>query len=71
MSDNVIQGYSSDIGFREVEWVSEQLGLDKNTVYRYLNDGRLPGLQLGKKWLVEEQGLRDFLRREQRVQTGA
>lgn len=69
MSDNVIQGSSSDIGFREVEWVSEQLGLDKNTVYRYLNDGRLPGLQLGKKWLVEEQGLRDFLRREQRVQT--
>jgi len=49
--------------------VSEQLGLDKNTVYRYLNEGRLPGLQLGKKWLVEEQGLRDFLRREQRVQT--
>lgn len=59
----------SDLGFREVEWVAEQLGLDKNTVYRYLNDGRVPGLQLGKKWLVEEQGLRDFLRREQRQQT--
>jgi excisionase family DNA binding protein len=59
----------SSIGFREVEWVADQLGLDKNTVYRYLNDGRLPGLQLGKKWLVEEHGLRAFLRREQRVQT--
>ena len=60
---------TEDLGFREVEWVSEQLGLDKNTVYRYLNDGRLPGLQLGKKWLIEEDGLRDFLRREQRIQT--
>lgn len=57
------------LGFREAEWVADQLGLDKNTVYRYLNDGRLPGLQLGKKWLVEEQGLRDFLRREQQLQT--
>jgi excisionase family DNA binding protein len=62
-------GQTGDLGFREVDWVSEQLGLDKNTVYRYLNDGRLPGLQLGKKWLVEEQALRDFLRREQRLQT--
>lgn len=60
---------TGDLGFREVEWVSEQLGLDKNTVYRYLNDGRLPGLQLGKKWLVEEQGLRHFLRQEQKIQT--
>jgi excisionase family DNA binding protein len=58
-----------DIGFKEVDWVADQLGLDKNTVYRYLSEGRLPGLQLGKKWLVEERGLRDFLRREQRVQT--
>jgi excisionase family DNA binding protein len=64
---NTVQ--TSDLGFREVEWVAEQLGLDKNTVYRYLSDGRLPGLQLGKKWLVEEQSLRDFLRREQRQQT--
>lgn len=60
---------TQDIGFKEVDWVAEQLGLDKNTVYRYLSEGRLPGLQLGKKWLVEERGLRDFLRREQRVQT--
>lgn len=60
---------TESLGFKEVEWVADQLGLDKNTVYRYLNEGRLPGLQLGKKWLVEEQGLRDFLRREQRIQT--
>ncbi|MEX0782089.1 MAG: helix-turn-helix domain-containing protein [Dehalococcoidia bacterium] len=49
--------------------MAEQLGLDKNTVYRFLNEGRLPGLQLGKKWLIEERGLREFLRREQRLQT--
>jgi excisionase family DNA binding protein len=64
-----MSGQTGDLGFREVDWVSEQLGLDKNTVYRYLSDGRLPGLQLGKKWLVEEQGLRQFLRQEQKIQT--
>ena len=69
MSNDAKDSLSGDIGFREVDWVSSQLGLDRNTVYRYLNEGRLPGLQLGKKWLVEEQGLRDFLRREQKLQT--
>ncbi len=59
----------STLGFRDVDWVAEQLGLEKNTVYRYLNEGKLPGLQLGKKWLIEEQTLREWLLREQRLQT--
>jgi len=57
------------LGFRDVDWVADELGVDKNTVYRYLNDGRIPGLQIGKKWLIEEEALREWLRREQRLQT--
>ena len=57
------------LDYRSPEWVAEQLGIDKNTVYRYLQDGTLPGLQLGRKWLVSERRLADFLERAERQQT--
>ena len=57
------------LDYRDPEWVAEQLGIDKNTVYKYLQDGSLPGLQLGRKWLVSERRLADFLERVEREQT--
>jgi excisionase family DNA binding protein len=57
------------LDYRSPEWVAEQLGIDKNTVYRYLQDGTLPGLQLGRTWLVSERRLADFLERAERQQT--
>jgi excisionase family DNA binding protein len=45
------------------------LGIEKNTVYRYLQEGALPGLQLGRKWLVSERRLAEFLERVEREQT--
>jgi len=47
-------------------WVADQLGIDKNTVYKYLQEGALPGLQLGRKWLVSERRLAEFLERVER-----
>ena len=60
---------SRKLDYRDPEWVAEQLGIDKNTVYKYLQDGSLPGLQLGRKWLVSERRLADFLERVEREQT--
>ena len=57
------------VDFRDPEWVAEKLNLDKNAVYRYLNDGLLPGMQLGRKWLISESSLAEFLMAEQRRQT--
>lgn len=57
------------LDYRDPEWVAEQLGIDKNTVYKYLQDGALPGLQLGRKWLVSERRLAEFLERVEREQT--
>jgi excisionase family DNA binding protein len=59
----------SKLDYRDPEWVAEQLGIDKNTVYKYLQDGSLPGLQLGRKWLISERRLADFLERVERQQT--
>jgi excisionase family DNA binding protein len=57
------------LDYRDPEWVADQLGIDKNTVYKYLQDGSLPGLQLGRKWLISERRLADFLERVERQQT--
>src|ERR1041384_1591792 len=55
--------------YREPEWVAKNLGLDKNTVYKYLQEGWLPGVQLGRKWLVSERLLAEHLENETRKQT--
>ncbi len=59
------------LDFRDPEWVAETLNIDKNAVYRYLNEGRLPGLQLGRKWLISESSLHEFLKAEEKRQTTA
>jgi ATP-dependent Clp protease ATP-binding subunit ClpC len=60
---------TSILDYREPEWVAEKLGLDKNTVYKYLQEGWLPGVQLGRKWLISERLLAEHLERETRSQT--
>ena len=57
------------LDYREPEWVAEKLGLDKNTVYKYLQEGWLPGVQLGRKWLISERLLAENLESESRNQT--
>jgi len=57
------------LDYRDPEWVAEQLGIDKNTVYKYLQEGTLPGLQIGRKWLVSERRLAAFLEGVEREQT--
>ena len=59
----------AELDYREPEWVAEKLGLDKNTVYKYLQEGWLPGVQLGRKWLISERLLAEFLEKETRAQT--
>jgi excisionase family DNA binding protein len=62
---------SGVLDYREPEWVAEKLGLDKNTVYKYLQEGWLPGVQLGRKWLISERLLAEHLAKETRTQTDA
>ncbi|MGE0597932.1 MAG: Clp protease N-terminal domain-containing protein [Dehalococcoidia bacterium] len=57
------------LDYRTPEWLAEQLDIDKNAVYRYLNEGTLPGLQLGRKWLISESTVRGFLKEEEARQT--
>src|SRR5438128_1709589 len=57
--------------YRDPDWVADKLGVDKNTVYRFLQDGTLPALQLGRKWLISERRLAEWLEQETEKQTRA
>jgi excisionase family DNA binding protein len=59
------------LDYRDPDWVADQLGLDKNTVYKFLQDGTIPAIQLGRKWLVSETRLAEWLRKETDSQTQA
>ena len=59
----------TSIDYRDPEWVSVQLGVERNTVYRWLKDGTLPGLLIGRRWLVSESQLGEFLQSKTERQT--
>jgi excisionase family DNA binding protein len=53
-------GYVSDKVLTP-EQVAERLQIVPKTVYRWLNDGRLEGVKLGRLWRVREDDLEAFL----------
>ena len=59
------------LDYRDPDWLADRLGLDKNTVYKFLQDGTIPAVQLGRKWLISEQRLAEWLRSETERQTRA
>jgi excisionase family DNA binding protein len=61
--------HEQTIDYRPPEWVAEQLGIERNTVYKYLQEGALPGLQIGRKWLISERRLAEFLDEASKRQT--
>jgi len=61
----------ANMDYRDPEWVAQQLGIEKNTVYKFLQDGTIPALQLGRKWLISESRLSEWLEEQTRRQTDA
>lgn len=59
----------TSLDYRDPKWVAGRLGLDKNTVYRLLQDGTLPAVQIGRKWLISESRLAEYLEEQTRLQT--
>jgi len=60
--------------WRTPEEVAKFLRLDVSTVYRWLNAGKLSGLQFGKKWRIADSDLDDFVEEQkakQRLRAGS
>src|SRR5882672_9489072 len=62
---------SKILDYRDPQWVGKRLGLDKNTVYKFLQDGVIPAVHLGRKWLISEARLAEWLQKEAENQTRA
>lgn len=41
--------------------VMDILGVGKNTVYRLLDSGELPGFRVGRSWRIPANNIRDFM----------
>jgi excisionase family DNA binding protein len=57
--------------YRDPEWLADRLGLDKNTLYKFLQEGKIPAIQLGRKWLISEARVTQWLSEETERQTAA
>src|SRR5688572_5132497 len=55
--------------YRDPDWLAEKLGIEKNTVYRFLQDGTIPAAQIGRKWLISEARVAEWLAAETDRQT--
>ena len=47
--------------FYRVEEIAEMLFVTKQTVYKYITDGKLEAVKVGNKLLISEESLRKFL----------
>lgn len=41
--------------------LAERMGIDPSTAWRYLRDGKLPGVQVGNRWLIDRARVERFL----------
>jgi excisionase family DNA binding protein len=53
----------------DVPQLSEMLKVSKKAVRSYLITGRLKGRKVGKRWLVHEDAVREFLMNAERIST--
>lgn len=49
------------VKFYTVTELMGQLGLTQTTVLKYLNDGKIKAVKIGKTWYISEIALREFL----------
>ena len=47
-----------------VESLAEELQVQRDSVYRYVKQGRLKGTMIGRRWRFSEENVRKFLNGE-------
>ena len=68
--NNVRNRYSGCVfSVKDIVPVPLKTSRNRNTIYKFLRAGELPGLQLGRKWLVSESALASFLHKKLLEQT--
>ena len=47
--------------FYKVEEIADMLMVSKQTVYKYINDGKLEAVKAGNKFIVSDESLQKFI----------
>ena len=47
-----------------VKKVAEFMGVHQRTIYRLVNEGKMPGFKLGGKWVFDRKVIRQWLANE-------
>jgi excisionase family DNA binding protein len=53
---------SATAGRLSVNEIARSLGIGRLSVYRLLEEGRLPGIRIGRRWLVTRDAFENWLR---------
>lgn len=51
-----------EIRLYDIKEVAEYLKLSTRTVQQYIKDGKLKAKKIGKKWIITEDTLREFVK---------
>ena len=51
----------SELKFYTVNDLIELLGVTRRTIYRYIGEGKLEGVKLGKSWRFTPKDIEDFM----------
>lgn len=54
-------GLPDDVAFLTVDETAELLRVHRNTVYRWVREGRLPSSRIGKQWRIPRRALEKLL----------
>ncbi|MBN2114765.1 MAG: helix-turn-helix domain-containing protein [Acidimicrobiia bacterium] len=54
--------FSARVTLLTTQDVQRLIKVDRSTIYRMAEDGRLPAIKVGRQWRFPEDGLQDFLR---------
>jgi excisionase family DNA binding protein len=49
------------LGIKEV---AEFMGVHQRTIYRLVNDGKIPGLKLGGKWFFDREIIKQWINQQ-------
>lgn len=52
-----------DLKLYTLDNISRLVGVSKTTLYRYVKDGKLQAVKIGKAWMITEEKLRAFIDR--------
>jgi len=57
-----------DQGLMTLTMVIKMLNVSRSTIYRWINDGSIPAIKVGKQWRFEREKIEEWLKKRENQQ---